>query len=82
MSKYFAYLARCTDGSLYAGYTNNVTERELAHNEGRGARYTKARRPVKIIYHEGFINRSDAMKREAAFKKLSKEEKESLIISK
>lgn len=78
MSKYFAYLARCSDGSLYAGYTNDVEGRERAHNVGEGARYTKSRRPVKIIYFEEFLNRSEAMKREAAFKKLQKSEKEGL----
>ncbi len=79
MSKYFAYLARCSDESLYSGSTNDVARRELVHNEGAGARYTKARLPVKIIYFEEFVNRSDAMKREAAFKKLSKGQKEKLL---
>jgi putative endonuclease len=79
MSKYFAYLARCSDGSLYAGYTNDIAGRELAHNEGKGARYTRPRRPVKIVYSEGFLNRSEAMRREAALKKLTKVEKEALL---
>ncbi len=79
MSKYFAYLARCSDGSLYAGYTNDLEKRELAHNEGRGARYTKPRKPVTIVYFEEFQNRSEAMKREAAMKKLRKEQKEDLV---
>ncbi|MDA1060235.1 MAG: GIY-YIG nuclease family protein [bacterium] len=75
MSKYFAYLARCSDDSLYSGYTNDIAGRELAHNEGEGARYTRGRRPVKIVYFEEFANRSDAMKREAALKKLPKVKK-------
>ncbi|MBI4232580.1 GIY-YIG nuclease family protein [Candidatus Peregrinibacteria bacterium] len=79
MSKYFAYLARCSDGSLYAGYTNDIAGRERAHNVGEGARYTKARRPVKIVYFEEFANRSEAMKREAALKRLKKIEKEKLL---
>jgi len=78
-SKYYAYLARCSDNSLYAGYTNNIASREKAHNEGDGARYTRMRRPVRIIYYEEFVNRSDAMKREALFKRLKKSEKENLI---
>ena len=79
MRKYYAYLARCNDNSLYAGYTNNLKEREIKHNEGNGAHYTRIRRPVKIVYHEEFINRADAMKREAQFKQLSKQEKEDLL---
>ncbi len=52
MPNYYAYLARCSDDSLYAGYTNDIKERELAHNEGKGARYTRMRRPIKIVYFE------------------------------
>lgn len=82
MNKYYAYLARCSDETLYAGYTTDIKERETAHNEGKGARYTRMRRPVKIVYFEEFVNRSDAMKREYQFKHLTKKDKESLIISK
>ena len=80
MHKYYAYLARCNDDTLYAGYTNDLAEREAKHNEGKGARYTRMRRPVKIVYSEGFVNRSDAMKREWQLKKLSKKEKEDLLV--
>ena len=81
MSNYYAYLARCNDDSLYAGYTNNIENREEAHNEGNaGARYTRMRRPVKIVYFEEFVNRSDAMKRESELKRLSKKQKEELIL--
>lgn len=80
MRKYYAYLARCKDETLYAGYTNDIVSRENAHNQGTtGARYTKMRRPVKIVYFEEFVNRSDAMKRESQLKRLSKKEKEELI---
>lgn len=81
MQTYYAYLARCNDDSLYAGYTNDLDEREAKHNEGKGARYTRMRIPVKIVYSEKFVNRSDAMKREAQFKKLTKQEKEKLVKS-
>ena len=79
MPKYYAYLARCNDDSLYAGYTNDLDKREEAHNEGIGARYTRMRRPVHIVYHEEFANRSDAMKREYQLKHLSKKDKEDLV---
>ncbi|MBT4916850.1 GIY-YIG nuclease family protein [Candidatus Peregrinibacteria bacterium] len=79
MRKYYAYLARCSDQSLYSGYTNDIERRENAHNDGTGARYTRMRRPVEIVYFEEFKNRSDAMKRECEFKKLKKEDKEGLI---
>lgn len=78
MTKYFAYLARCNDDTLYSGYTNNIEKRELAHNEGKGARYTRMRRPVRIVYFEEFKNRDDAMKREYQLKHLNKNEKERL----
>ncbi len=81
MNKYYAYLARCNDDTLYAGYTNNLEEREAKHNDGKGAHYTKIRRPIKIVYSEEFVNRSDAMKREYQLKQLKKEEKEKLINS-
>ncbi|MBU1446170.1 GIY-YIG nuclease family protein [Patescibacteria group bacterium] len=79
-SKYYAYLARCSDNSLYAGYTTNLEDREIAHNAGKGARYTSMRRPVKIVYSESFGTKSDAMKREYQFKHISKKEKENLIV--
>lgn len=81
MHKYYAYLARCNDNTLYAGYTNDLKEREIKHNDGKGAHYTKIRRPIKIVYSEGFVNRSDAMKRECQLKKLKRDEKEDLIKS-
>ncbi|MCF7836852.1 GIY-YIG nuclease family protein [Candidatus Gracilibacteria bacterium] len=77
MSFYF-YLARCSDNSLYSGYCKNLLGREKTHNAGKGAKYTRARGPVKIIYSEKLATRSEAMKREAAVKKLTKTEKEKL----
>lgn len=72
-------MARCSDDTLYAGYTVDVKRRELIHNEGEGARYTRMRRPVEIVYFEEFATRSEAMKREYQFKQLAKDEKEALI---
>jgi len=79
---HFFYLARCHDESLYSGYTRNLVEREKAHNSGKGAKYTIRRRPIKIIYSEKFTTKSDALRREAAVKKLSRVEKLKLIHSK
>lgn len=75
---HYFYLARCRDGSLYAGTCLDVEAREAKHNDGAGAKYTRSRRPVKIIYHEEFTTLSEARKREAAVKKLKKLEKEEL----
>jgi putative endonuclease len=81
MQNHYVYLARCSDDSLYAGYTTDLKNRETAHNEGKGARYTRMRRPVKIVYFEEFKTKSDAMKREYELKRYKKAEKENLIIS-
>ncbi len=79
MNKYYAYLARCSDDTFYAGYTNDINCREKVHNQGKGARYTRVRRPIKIVYFEEFVNRSDAMKREYELKHLSRKNKEKLV---
>jgi putative endonuclease len=76
---YYCYLARCNDGSLYCGYCKDINEREDTHNEGAGAKYTRARLPINIVYFEVFQTRSAAMKREAEIKKWKKEKKEELI---
>lgn len=79
MSKSYVYLARCNDGTLYTGYTTDLSERLAKHNAGKGAHYTCIRRPVKIVYSEEFETKSDAMKREYQVKQLRKEDKERLI---
>jgi putative endonuclease len=79
MQHYYAYFARCKDNTLYAGYTTDLKKREKAHNEGKGAHYTRMRRPVKIVYNEQFETRSEAQKREYQLKQLSKKDKESLV---
>ncbi len=76
---HYVYLARCADGSLYAGTCINVQEREATHNSGKGSKYTRSRLPLTIIYTEEYETLSEARKREAAVKKLSKAEKESLV---
>lgn len=77
----YAYLVHCSDGSYYAGWTNDLNKRVKAHNNGTGAKYTKARRPVELAYAEKFDTKSEAMKREAALKKLNHKEKEALASS-
>ena len=75
----WVYILRCGDGSLYTGWTNDLERRVEAHSAGRGAKYTRSRLPVKMVYHESFATRSEAMKRECAIKRLSREQKLKLI---
>lgn len=77
---YFFYLAHCSDGSLYAGITNNLTRREARHNRGTGAKYTAKRRPIVIVYSEEFESKSEAAKREREVKKWSRRKKIRLIL--
>lgn len=79
MQKHYTYIARCKDGTLYTGYATDLKQREKTHNEGKGARYTRGRLPVKIIYSEVFKTRSEATKREYEIKQLKKEDKEKMI---
>ncbi|MBT4516594.1 MAG: GIY-YIG nuclease family protein [Candidatus Komeilibacteria bacterium] len=79
IKKYYFYFARCSDKSLYAGYCVNLKQREDKHNSGDGAKYTRQRRPIKIIYSEQFDSISKAMKREAQVKGWIKDKKEKLI---
>ena len=71
----YTYIVKCSDGTFYTGWTNDLTRRMEAHNQGRGAKYTKARRPVTLIYYETFETKEEAMKREYAIKRLSRKEK-------
>ncbi|MFH1631790.1 MAG: GIY-YIG nuclease family protein [bacterium] len=74
--KYFVYLARCSDHSLYTGCCTDTASREKRHNTGKGAQYTKQRRPVNIIYIEKYDNLTDARKREAQIKRWTRVKKE------
>ncbi len=77
--EYLVYILKCTDGTFYIGSTNNLEKRIAAHNEGKtGARYTRGRRPVALVYKEEGFSRGDALKREAALKRLSKDKKKML----
>lgn len=73
------YILRCSDNTLYTGWTNDIEKRLRAHNEGKGAKYTRARTPVELVYMEIFESKQEAMKREAAIKKMTRREKIKLI---
>lgn len=76
---YWVYLLRCADGTLYTGCTNDLSRRLAAHNSGNGAKYTRSRRPVELVYREEVPDKSAALRREAAIKRLSRKEKLALI---
>lgn len=75
----YVYIVKCSDDTLYTGWTTSLEKRLKAHNSGKGAKYTKARLPVEIVYYEEFEEKKDAMKREYAIKQLSRQEKLKLI---
>jgi putative endonuclease len=79
---FYFYLARCSDNSLYAGSCVNLKAREVKHNEGIGAKYTRSRRPIRIIYSEAFQTPTEARHREAQVKTWSKIKKERLACGK
>ncbi len=76
---HFVYILRCADGTLYTGYARDPHERENVHNNGRGARYTAGRRPVRLVYSEAFESVGDALRREHQLKRWRRAEKEALI---
>lgn len=75
-------MLKCSDGTLYTGWTNDLEKRVEAHNSGKGAKYTKARSPVELAYYEEFETKEQAMKREYAIKQLGRKEKQKLIAGK
>jgi putative endonuclease len=72
---WFLYIVECNDGSLYTGITNDILKRVQKHNDGKGASYTRTRRPVKLLYYESCANRSAALIRECAVKSLPRDKK-------
>lgn len=76
---YFVYIVKCRDETYYTGYTNNIEKRLKAHNEGKGAKYTRSRGPVELVYWESYEEKGDALSREYAIKKLTRKQKEKLI---
>lgn len=79
MDKHYIYIVKCKDGSLYAGYAKDIEKRIIKHNNGQGAKYTKIRRPVQLVYQEMFDTKSEALKREYEIKTFSRQKKLKLI---
>ena len=79
MNKNFTYIVECSDHTLYTGWTNDLEKRIEAHNTGKGAKYTKTRRPVRLVYFETFATKGEAMSREYHIKRMSRQEKIKLI---
>ena len=71
----YCYMVECADGTLYTGWTTDLRRRVAAHNAGRGSRYTRMHRPVKLVYFEHLPNRSEAMRREAQIKRMKRSAK-------
>ena len=76
---FYTYIVECSDKTLYCGYTTNLEHRINAHNKGEGAKYTRPRRPVRLVYFEDYAERAQALRREAAIKKLTRRQKLMLI---
>ena len=79
MNENYTYILRCADGTYYCGWPNNLDRRLKAHNEGKGAKYTRSRRPVALVYYEAFSTKEEAMRREYEIKQLPRKKKEELI---
>ena len=79
MKTWYVYILRCADGTLYTGSTDDVGRRVAVHNSGKGAKYTRGRTPVEVVYTEECESYSAALKREYAIKQLSRQEKWNLI---
>jgi putative endonuclease len=77
--QHYVYVAQCANGSLYTGYSKNVEQRIAMHNAGKGARYTKANRPVELVACWSFRTKTEALQSEYAFKQLSRQQKLALI---
>lgn len=75
----YTYVVQCSDGTYYTGWTNNLKKRIDTHNRGKGAKYTRNRIPVQLVYFEIFETRGEAMSREYRIKKMSRKEKEEMI---
>jgi putative endonuclease len=79
VSSYFCYIVECADGTLYTGWTKDVERRVREHNAGRGAQYTRSRRPVRLMYVEALPDRAAAMRRERALKTMPRRRKLDLL---
>lgn len=77
----YVYILLCSDGTLYTGWTNDLEKRIKIHNDGKGAKYTKTRRPVTLVYYEVYQEKREALKRECQIKKMTRKKKLQLIES-
>lgn len=77
---HYVYIIECKDGTWYTGYTNNVEKRLDMHNEGKGAKYTRGRGPVQLVWQEAFGSKTDALKQEYALKRLTRSKKEQYVM--
>ena len=75
----YTYIVRCRDNTFYTGWTTNIEKRIEVHNSGKGAKYTKSRRPVELVYFEEFNTKEEAMRREYEIKQMTRKKKEKLI---
>jgi putative endonuclease len=75
------YILECSDGSLYTGWTNNLTKRLKTHSKGKGSKYTRSRLPIKLVYFETFEEKGDALRREYFIKTLTRKKKLDLILT-
>ena len=82
MKRNYTYMVKCSDGTLYTGWTTDLEHRVKAHNDGEGAKYTRSRRPVELVYYEEYVTKAEAMKREYSIKQLTRKQKEKLIENK
>ena len=78
----YTYIVRCADGTLYTGWTNDLKKRIKAHNDGKGAKYTRGRGPLRLVYRESCENHTRALQREIEVKKLTRAQKDALIARK
>ncbi|NLI66842.1 MAG: GIY-YIG nuclease family protein [Tissierellia bacterium] len=76
---FYVYMLKCSDNTLYTGYTVNLEARINSHNKGKASKYTRGRLPVELVYYEELSSKSEALKRECAIKKLTRDEKLELI---
>ncbi|RIL73131.1 GIY-YIG nuclease family protein [Staphylococcus devriesei] len=79
MDKHYVYIVRCSDNSLYTGYAKDVEARVAKHNAGKGAKYTKIRRPVVLVYQELYTSKSEALRREYEIKTFTRQQKLKMI---
>lgn len=82
LDKHYVYILECCDGSYYTGYTNNLEKRIQKHQSGKGAKYTRGRTPVQLLFSEEYLTKSEALQEEYRIKQLTREQKEKYVLQK